>query len=92
MERGLSERYPDKASPIQMHFETLTQLGASPELISPQTNKVTSDTVKVSSWVLFLHEGTAQACSTLYPKKTAAYTILCPPSFADVCLCCSDTQ
>ena len=54
MDRGLSERYPDKTSPIEWHFNTLSQLGANPELINPQTNRVTSDTVKVSGWVLFL--------------------------------------
>ena len=54
MERGLSERYPDKTSQIEWHFNTLSQLGANPERFNPQTNRVTSDTVKVGGWVLFL--------------------------------------
>ena len=47
MEKGLSSRYPDKASPVQQHFDSLVTIGASPDLINPNVNKMTSETVKV---------------------------------------------
>ena len=47
MERGLSSRYPDKSSPVEWHFDSLVNMGASPDLINPHVNKMTSETVKV---------------------------------------------
>ena len=48
MEGGLSERYPDKASPVKRHFDNLVHLGATSEPINSKVNRMTSETVKVS--------------------------------------------
>lgn len=47
MERGLSEKYQDRTSPIKRHVDHLVQLGADPGLVNPNINAVTSDVIKV---------------------------------------------
>ena len=46
MERGLSENFTDKTSPIKNHTDTLVDLGADPKPIR-HMNAVTSDVIKV---------------------------------------------
>lgn len=47
MERGLSEKYHDRVSPVKRHMDHMVAIGASPGLINPQLNAMTSDVVKV---------------------------------------------
>ena len=47
MERGLSERYHDRVSPVKRHMDHMVAIGATPGLINPQLNAMTSDIVKV---------------------------------------------
>lgn len=49
MERGLSERYPEKISPIDRHFKRIVQLDASPENLHG-FNKMTSEVIKIYSY------------------------------------------
>ena len=46
MDRGLSEKYTDKTSPIKNHTDTLVDLGADSKPLH-QMNAVTSDVIKV---------------------------------------------
>lgn len=46
MERGLSEKFTEKTSPIKNHTDTLVDLGADPQPIR-HMNTVTSDVIKV---------------------------------------------
>ena len=48
MERGLSEKYTDRESPVGRHMEHMVQIGAEPGLVSPYLNTMTSDVIKVS--------------------------------------------
>ena len=52
MERGLSEKFTDKTSPIKNHTDTLTVLGADSKPLH-NINTVTSDIIKV--WPVELH-------------------------------------
>lgn len=47
MERGLSEKYHDRESPVKRHMDHMVAIGAAPGLINPQLNTMTSDVVKV---------------------------------------------
>ena len=47
MERGLSERYHDRVSPVKRHMDHMEAIGAAPGLINPQLNAMTSDVIKV---------------------------------------------
>jgi len=47
MERGLSEKYHDRVSPVKRHMDHMVSIGAAPGLINPQLNTMTSDVVKV---------------------------------------------
>lgn len=49
MEKGLSERYNDKVSPVGNHFDHLQSLGADKELI-PGLNKMTSEVIKMFAY------------------------------------------
>lgn len=49
MERGLSEKYTDKISPVGEHMNHLVNLGASKELI-PGLNKMTSEVIKMFAY------------------------------------------
>lgn len=46
MERGLSEKYNDRISPVGRHFDRITELGA-PDQILPQMNKMTSEVIRM---------------------------------------------
>lgn len=50
MERGLSERYPDKMSPVSRHMDHMVNIGAKPGLIQPHMNSMTSDVVKLYAY------------------------------------------
>ena len=47
MERGLSERFHDRVSPVKRHMDHMIGIGAAPGLVSPQLNTMTSDVIKV---------------------------------------------
>ena len=47
MERGLSERYNDRVSPVKRHMDHMVAIGAPPGLVNPHLNTVTSDVIKV---------------------------------------------
>ena len=48
MERGLSEKYNDRESPVRRHMDHMVKIGAEPGLVSPQLNTMTSDVIKVN--------------------------------------------
>lgn len=50
MERGLSEKYTDKTSPVGRHMDHMVQIGAEPGLIQPHMNNMTSDVVKLYAY------------------------------------------
>ncbi|KAL4235785.1 sterol carrier protein 2 [Mactra antiquata] len=50
MERGLSEKYTDKISPVGAHFDHMLKLGAKPGLIQPHLNNMTSEVVKLYAY------------------------------------------
>lgn len=50
MERGLSEKYTDKASPVAVHMDHMVKIGAKPGLIQPHMNNMTSDVVKLYAY------------------------------------------
>ncbi|WAR24814.1 NLTP-like protein [Mya arenaria] len=50
MERGLSERYTDKTSPVKRHMDHMVDIGAKPGLIQPRMNSMTSDVVKLYAY------------------------------------------
>jgi sterol carrier protein 2 len=41
MERGLSERYPEKISPVKRHMDHMVNIGAEPGLIQARMNAMT---------------------------------------------------
>ena len=47
MERGLSEKYNDRVSPVKRHMDHMVAIGAAPGLVNPQLNTMTSDVIKV---------------------------------------------
>jgi len=47
MEGGLSEKYHDRESPVKRHMDHMETLGATPGLISPKMNAMTSDVIKL---------------------------------------------
>ena len=47
MERGLSQRYNDRVSPVKRHMDQMVALGAEPGLVNPHLNTMTSDVIKV---------------------------------------------
>ncbi|XP_074640831.1 sterol carrier protein 2-like [Tubulanus polymorphus] len=50
MEGGLSQRYPEKESPVGRHVNHLTKLGAERGLVKPKLNKMTSDVIKMFAY------------------------------------------
>ena len=46
MDRGLSERYNDKISPVGRHMGHMVDIGAKPGIIKPYFNAMTSDVIK----------------------------------------------
>jgi sterol carrier protein 2 len=70
MERGLSSRYPDKSSPVEWHFDSLVNMGASPDLINPHVNKMTSETVKMFAYAARVHSEQYGTTQRQYAKIT----------------------
>ena len=52
MERGLSERYNDRVSPVKRHMDHMVAMGAEPGLVDPHLNTMTSDVIKVRVQVM----------------------------------------
>ena len=50
MERGLSEKYDDKISPVGRHMDHMVDIGAKPGLIQPHFNAMTSDVIKLFAY------------------------------------------
>lgn len=50
MERGLSEKYTDRTSPVKRHMDHMVNIGAEPGLIQPRMNNMTSDVVKLYAY------------------------------------------
>ena len=50
MERGLSERYPDKVSPVKRHVDHMEDLGAKPGICAEGLNHLTSDVIKMFAY------------------------------------------
>ena len=50
MERGLSQRYTDRTSPVDRHMDHMVKIGADPGLILPHLNEMTSDVVKLYAY------------------------------------------
>lgn len=50
MEKGLSERYTEKASPVAVHMNHMVKIGAKPGLIQPRMNNMTSDVIKLFAY------------------------------------------
>lgn len=46
MERGLSETFTDRTSPVKRHVDHMVSMGAEPDLIRPDLNSFTSDVIK----------------------------------------------
>ncbi|XP_013396643.1 non-specific lipid-transfer protein isoform X2 [Lingula anatina] len=63
MERGLSQKYEDKISPVKRHMDHMVSLGADPGLIRPDLNAMTSDVVKLFAYA-------AQEYMKKYPALT----------------------
>lgn len=54
MERGLSEKYHDRVSPVKRHMDHMVAIGAAPGLINPHLNTMTSDVIKVRECLYYL--------------------------------------
>jgi sterol carrier protein 2 len=67
MERNLSERYTDRASPVAKHIENMHSLGASPGPLPlrPDINGFTADVVKMFAHAAQDHM--AKVCGCLMP-------------------------
>lgn len=50
MERGLSEKYNDKISPVGRHMDHMVDIGAKPGIIQPHFNAMTSDVIKLFAY------------------------------------------
>lgn len=50
MERGLSEKYHEKVSPVKRHMDHMVDIGAEPGLIQPHFNAMTSDVIKLFAY------------------------------------------
>lgn len=49
MERGLSERFPEKQSPVARHFDRLVELTGDTSIL-PSMNRMTSDVIKMFAY------------------------------------------
>lgn len=54
MERGLSEKYHDRVSPVKRHMDHMVAIGAAPGLINQHLNTMTSDVIKVRECLYYL--------------------------------------
>ena len=50
MEGGLSERFPEKVSPVKRHFDHMIDLGANPGVVRQGLNNLTSDVIKMFAY------------------------------------------
>ena len=50
MEGGLSERFPEKVSPVKRHVDHMTDLGAKPGVVRRGLNNITSDVIKMFAY------------------------------------------
>ncbi|XP_071117521.1 sterol carrier protein 2-like [Haliotis cracherodii] len=50
MEGGLSERYTDRISPVGRHMDHMVNLGATPGVVQPRMNNMTSDVIKLFAY------------------------------------------
>ena len=50
MEGGLSEKYHDRISPVKRHMDHMVNLGATPGVIAPTMNNMTSDVIKLFAY------------------------------------------
>ena len=80
MERGLSERFHDRASPVKRHMDHMIAIGATPGLVNPQLNTMTSDVIKVTLeyWV---HTREKRECGGK-KKREASLLPLAPITFS----------
>lgn len=62
MERGLSERFPEKRSPVARHFDRLTELTGDTSIL-PSMNKMTSDVIKLFAYAAREYLDANPACS-----------------------------
>lgn len=73
MERGLSERYHDRVSPVKRHMDRMVAIGAKPGLINPQLNTMTSDVVKLFAYAAREHNekygSTFEQCAKISHKN-----------------------
>ncbi|XP_020613629.1 non-specific lipid-transfer protein-like [Orbicella faveolata] len=73
MERGLSEKYHDRESPVKRHMDHMVAIGAAPGLINPQLNTMTSDVVKLFAYAAQEHSkkygSTFEQCAKISYKN-----------------------
>ena len=50
MEGGLSERFPEKVSPVKRHVDHMIDLGAKPGVVRQGLNNITSDVIKMFAY------------------------------------------
>ena len=50
MEGGLSERFPEKVSPVKRHVDHMIDLGAKPGIVRQGLNNITSDVIKMFAY------------------------------------------
>ncbi|XP_067937943.1 sterol carrier protein 2-like isoform X2 [Watersipora subatra] len=63
MERGLSEKYDDKVSPVGRHMDHMVDIGAKPGLIQPHFNAMTSDVIKLFAYAAQEYMGKNSKCT-----------------------------
>ena len=56
MSHGLSENFPDRMSPVQLHTDALARLGANTGSLGHGINSITSDVIKVCTKPLKLSQ------------------------------------
>lgn len=73
MERGLSERFHDRASPVKRHMDHMIAIGAAPGLVNPQLNTMTSDVIKLFAYAAQEHStkygSTLEQCAKIAYKN-----------------------
>lgn len=73
MERGLSERYKDRVSPVKRHMDHMVNIGAAPGLVNPQLNSMTSDVIKLFAYAAREHSqkygSTFEQCARIAYKN-----------------------
>ncbi|XP_068729903.1 sterol carrier protein 2-like isoform X1 [Montipora capricornis] len=73
MERGLSQRYDDRVSPVKRHMDHMVALGAEPGLVNPHLNTMTSDVIKLFAYAAKEHSdkygSTFEQCAEIAYKN-----------------------